>query len=72
VKEYVQNVLWKDKDWLQQHLFRNNGVVFICGSGGMCEDVGNVFFNVVAALVKIPYKAFSLIAQLKHQRTIVE
>lgn len=49
VKEYVQNVLEKDKNWLQEHIFKNNGVVFICGGGGMCKDVGNVIFNVVAA-----------------------
>ena len=55
-------MLEKDKDWLQQHLFRNNGVVFLCGSGGMCKDVGNVIFNVVATEVKIPYKAFARVA----------
>lgn len=38
----------------------------------MCKDVGNVIFDVVAAETKIPYKAFSQIAQLKQKKTIVE
>lgn len=38
----------------------------------MCKDVGNVIFNAVAAESKVPYKAFSLISQLKQQKTIVE
>jgi hypothetical protein len=38
----------------------------------MCKDVGNIIFNVVAAEIKIPYKAFSHIAQLKQKATIVE
>lgn len=68
----MQNILENDKDWLQQHIFKNDGVVFICGGGGMCKDVGNVIFNVAAAEVKVPYKAFAQIAQLKQKRTIVE
>ncbi len=71
-KQYVQHLLEEDLNWLQEHIFRNNGVVFICGGGSMCKDVGNVIFNAVAAETKVPYKAFALVSKLKQQKTIVE
>lgn len=34
-KQYVQHILEKDVDWLHDHIFKKNGVVFICGGLGM-------------------------------------
>jgi sulfite reductase alpha subunit-like flavoprotein len=70
-KVYVQHLLESDAGWLQEHLFRNNGVVFLCGGEGMSRDVNQVLHNVIVAETKIPYKAFTLKSQLKEKRTIV-
>jgi sulfite reductase alpha subunit-like flavoprotein len=68
----VQNVLEKDVEWLCDHLFTQNGVIFICGGTEMSKDVGNVIFKSLVLHTKVPYKAFSLSSQLKQQRVIVE
>jgi sulfite reductase alpha subunit-like flavoprotein len=64
-------VLEKDVDWLTEHLFARDGVIFICGGTGMSKDVNNVIFKSLTQHTKVPYKAFSLLAQLKQKRTIV-
>lgn len=71
-KQYVQDVLEKDVDFLHQHLFTNNGVVFICGGEGMSKAVYQVLFKAYTKECKLPYKAFSLGATLKQKRTVVE
>ena len=71
-KEYVQDVLEKDIDWLHDHIFKHNGVVFICGGASMSKDVNNVIFKAVSKEVTMPYKAFALVAQLRTKKVIVE
>jgi hypothetical protein len=38
----------------------------------MAREVGNVIFKAITIEVKLPYKAFSVSAQLKQKKTIVE
>lgn len=59
-KLYVQNLLEEDVDYIHQHLFKNNGVIFICGGSMMAREVNNVIFKALTQEVKLPYKAFSL------------
>lgn len=71
-KVYVQQLVEEDVDWIQEHLFRLNGVIFICGGQEMSREVTNSIFKAITAELKVPYKAFSTITQLKHNKTIVE
>ena len=71
-KEYVQNVLEKDVQWLSEHLFARKGVIFMCGGKGMAQDVNNVIFKSLTIQAKLPYKAYSLSAELKRKKIIVE
>ena len=41
-------------------MFKNNGVVFLCGGESMSKDIGQVIHNAIVAEVKMPYKAFTL------------
>ncbi len=68
----MQNVLEKDVEWLCDHLFKQNGVIFMCGGTGMAKDVDSVIFKALVLHVQVPYKAFSLSSQLKQKKVIVE
>ena len=59
-------------DWLKDHLFERDGLIFICGGEKMSRDVNQVIFKALSAHTKVPYKAFSLSAELKRKRVIVE
>ena len=71
-KVYVQHLLQKDVPWLQEHIFKNNGVIFLCGGQGMSQEIDQVLHNVIVAEVKVPYKAFTKKSELKKNGTIVE
>jgi sulfite reductase alpha subunit-like flavoprotein len=58
--------------WLTDHLFKRNGVIFICGGEGMAKAVDKVIFQCLRAHVSVAYKAFTLSNKLKEERTIVE
>lgn len=38
-KCYVQNLIKEDKPFFANHLFKDKGVVFICGSAAMAKGV---------------------------------
>jgi sulfite reductase alpha subunit-like flavoprotein len=38
-KCYVQNLIKEDKSFFADHLFKDKGVVFICGSAAMAKGV---------------------------------
>lgn len=42
IKVYVQDILATKKDMLNRCLFVNNGVLYLCGSNSMIEDVLSV------------------------------
>jgi len=46
-------------------------VIFICGGKGMYDSVDKIIFKSVQLHVQVPYKAFSLAASLKQNKTIV-
>lgn len=57
---------------MAEHLFKRNGVIFMCGGKGMAQDVNNVIFKSLTIEAKMPYKAYSLSAELKRKKVIVE
>ena len=59
-KEYIQNLVEKDIEWLQDHLFKNNGVLFLCGGSAMAKDVNNVIFKAIMSEVQVSEKALRI------------
>lgn len=71
-KVYVQHLIKEDKQYLATHLFENNGVIFMCGSGDMAKSVDTELFEAIKLKEKIPFKAFKLSTGLVKNKTIVK
>lgn len=71
-KQYVQNLVEKDVEFIHEHLFKRNGVIFICGGTEMAKEINNCIFKAVSLECKVPYKAYTMGQSLRANKTIVE
>lgn len=71
-KCYVQALVKEDKQFFAEHLFKNKGVIFICGSAGMAKAIDTELFEAIKVHQPIPFKAFKLSTELVKNKTIVK
>lgn len=71
-KCYIQSLVKEDKQFFAEHLFKNKGVIFICGSASMAKGVDTELFESMKIHQPIPFKAFKLSTELLKNKTIVK
>lgn len=71
-KVYVQELVEADKQYFREHLFKTQGLIYLCGGKDMEKAVNAAIFKAITLECKVAYKGFTILNNFKTKRVIVE